>query len=107
MGSELIRTKAEFEDLYTSADRHMAYFRTRHFLSPSLIPSKHLLFTEHCFSDLPSISVVVWSKTGGAELVLLSSFDCYQLSNLIRRVGGAQRNLSVCEILRQLTQEFL
>ncbi|KZV41261.1 hypothetical protein F511_41201 [Dorcoceras hygrometricum] len=49
-----------------------------------------LLFTEHYFSDLSSISAVVWSKIGGAELVLLSSFDCYQLGDLIRRVGGAR-----------------
>ncbi|KZV52554.1 NAC domain-containing protein 16-like [Dorcoceras hygrometricum] len=50
------------------------------------------MFTEHYFFDLPSISTVVLSKTGGAELVLLSSFDCYQLGDLIRRVGGARRN---------------
>ncbi|KZV30347.1 hypothetical protein F511_24560 [Dorcoceras hygrometricum] len=107
MGSELIRAEAGFEDLNTSADRHLAYFRTRHYLSPSPIPSKPLLFTEHYFSDLPSISAVFWSKTGGAELVLLRSFDCYQLSDLIQRVGGARRNPCVREFLRQLTQEFL
>ncbi|KZV31188.1 hypothetical protein F511_43930 [Dorcoceras hygrometricum] len=32
---------------------------------------------------------------GGAELILLSSFDCYQLGDLVR------------EFLRQLTREFL
>ncbi|KZV30669.1 hypothetical protein F511_43424 [Dorcoceras hygrometricum] len=106
MGSELLRAEAGFEDLNTSADRHLEYFRTRYFLSPSPIPSKPLLFTEHYFSDLPSISAVVWSKTGGAELIFLSSFDCYQLGDLIRCVVGARRNLSVREILRQLTQEI-
>ncbi|KZV26533.1 hypothetical protein F511_35994 [Dorcoceras hygrometricum] len=30
-----------------------------------------------------------------------------RLGDLIRRVGGARRNLSVREFLRQLTQEFL
>ncbi|KZV33494.1 hypothetical protein F511_37381 [Dorcoceras hygrometricum] len=56
----------------------------------ALVRSVELLFTEHYFSDLPSISAVVWSNTGGAELVLLSSFDCYQLGDLIRCVGGAR-----------------
>ncbi|KZV57818.1 hypothetical protein F511_24957 [Dorcoceras hygrometricum] len=64
------------------------------------------LFTERYFSDLPSISAVVWSKVGGAELVSLSPFDCYQLGDLSRRVGGALRNFSVREFLRQLTREF-
>ncbi|KZV29764.1 hypothetical protein F511_44789 [Dorcoceras hygrometricum] len=99
--------EAEFEDLNMSADWHLAYFRTRHFLSPSPIPSKPLLFTEHYFSYLPSIFAVVWSKTGDAELILLRSFDCYQLGDLIRRVGGARTNPCVREFLRQLTREFL
>ncbi|KZV26597.1 WRKY transcription factor 55 [Dorcoceras hygrometricum] len=65
-----------------------------------------LMFIEHYFSDLPSIYTVVWSKVGGAELVSLSPFDCYQLGDLSRRVGGARRNFSVREFLRQLIREF-
>ncbi|KZV46998.1 putative pectinesterase 67 [Dorcoceras hygrometricum] len=72
-----------------------------------VIVAQNLVFTEHYFSDLPSISIVVWSKTGGAELVLLSSFNCYYLGDLIRRVGGSRRNPRVREFLRQLTREFL
>ncbi|KZV40530.1 hypothetical protein F511_22369 [Dorcoceras hygrometricum] len=53
------------------------------------------------------MSAVVWSKTGGAKLVFLRSFDCYQLGDLIRRVGGARRNPYVREFQRQLTREFL
>ncbi|KZV41886.1 hypothetical protein F511_32572 [Dorcoceras hygrometricum] len=47
------------------------------------------------------------SYTGGTTLVLLSSFDCYQLGDLIRRIEGARRNPCVREFLRQLTREFL
>ncbi|KZV52093.1 hypothetical protein F511_41432 [Dorcoceras hygrometricum] len=106
MGSELLRAEVGIKDLNASVDRHLEYFRTRHFLSPSPIPSKPLLFTEHYSSYLPSISAIVWSKTGGVELVLLSSFDCYQLGDLIQHVGGARRNPCVREFLRQLTREF-
>ncbi|KZV30040.1 protein PELOTA 1 [Dorcoceras hygrometricum] len=35
-----------------------------------------------------------------------SSID-HQLDDLIRHIGGARRNLCVCEFLRQLTREFL
>ncbi|KZV20443.1 hypothetical protein F511_13441 [Dorcoceras hygrometricum] len=74
MGSESIRAEAGFEDLNTSVDRHLAYFRTRYFLSPSPIPSKPLLFTEHYFSDLPSISAVVWSKFPTEGTVVVADF---------------------------------
>ncbi|KZV32858.1 hypothetical protein F511_06122 [Dorcoceras hygrometricum] len=38
-----------------------------------------VLFTEPFSGRLPSIYGVVWIKTGGAELVLLSSLDCETL----------------------------
>ncbi|KZV27973.1 hypothetical protein F511_06448 [Dorcoceras hygrometricum] len=96
-----------FEDLNESADRHLAYFRTRYFLFPSPTPSKPLLFIEHYLLDLPSTSAIVWSKVGGAELGSLNPFDCYQLSDLSRLVGGERRNFSVREFLRQLIRDFL
>ncbi|KZV43877.1 hypothetical protein F511_15176 [Dorcoceras hygrometricum] len=69
MGSELIRAESGFEDLNTSVDRNLAYFRTRYFLSPSLIPSKPLRFTENYFSDLPSISAVVLEQDLSSQTV--------------------------------------
>ncbi|KZV41475.1 putative receptor-like protein kinase [Dorcoceras hygrometricum] len=47
------------------------------------------MFIKPFSGRLPSISAVVWGKTGGAELVLISSFDCYQFGVVDRRVRGA------------------
>ncbi|KZV23560.1 hypothetical protein F511_32351 [Dorcoceras hygrometricum] len=81
MGSELIRTEAGFEDLNTSVDRHLAYFRPRYFLSSS--------------SSKPSIVTV------HQTLFLRFTVDfCRSLEQ------GARRNFSVRECLRQLTREF-
>ncbi|KZV57203.1 hypothetical protein F511_40560 [Dorcoceras hygrometricum] len=97
MGSELLRAEAGFEDLNSSADRHLAYFRTRHFLSPSPIPSKPLLFIEHYFSDLLSISAVVWSKTCrlGEEVELVGKWWLIRGLRAVNRAVDFMESLAV------------
>ncbi|KZV31208.1 hypothetical protein F511_14903 [Dorcoceras hygrometricum] len=90
----------------------VSVIQIRHIFKPDIslssytITLKPLLFTEHYFSNLPSISAVAWSNVGGAELVSLSSFNCYQLGDLSRRVEGARTIYSVRRFSRQQTREF-
>ncbi|KZV37752.1 leucine-rich repeat containing protein [Dorcoceras hygrometricum] len=76
-------------DLSVSADPYLAYFRPRLPFSFFQLNPRSVLFIEPLSGRFPSISVVVWIKTGGAELVLLSSLDWYQFGVVDRRVGGA------------------